>query len=1323
MLNSLPVRLLWRSLNWFTRRAIVALVVTAVLAGLTIIILRYWLLPNIEQHHDRITFSLASAIGNPVAIGKIDGDWQGLRPRLSFSKVRILDEQGQVALMLPEITASVSWLSLFTAQLRLSSLEIDEPELLIRRDARGNVYIGGVAFSKQSGDGDLADWLLRQSRMVVRNATITWLDEQRAAPPLILKKVNLRIESLFSHHKFAMRAVPQGNLSTPLDVRGDFYGKSFDALGEWYGQLFTQLDHTDIAAWRSWLDLPREFNRGRGAVRGWFGLKNGRITQVTADLILRDVSTKLAEDAPEMTLLNVRGRAVWNDLGNGTEISTKRLAVRLQNGVELQPTDFYFRTTLASNTQPAFSEMRANQLQLESLAGMANFMPIGTGLRNQLRIYAPKGNVSNLDMQWQGAIEKPASYKIKGKFENLAVRKSGDIPGFSGLTVDVDGSEASGKLDIKSHQLSIDATGMMREPLFFASLAGKAIWQRKGGEVLFSADNIAVSNDDLAGNLHGSYQTQADTLGILDLTVALARGDARRAARYTPFAAMGKGGNDWLHGALLAGQVKDLHLHIRQNLSNLPLDKTKDTLFELTGRVQDVVVEFDKKWPRIENVSGEVLIRGDKLEVKSPSATTLGMRLQNLTITLPDMMSGDLPLEIKGEAAGASNFFLQYIQQSPVRGYIEGVTDGVNITGNGHLDLSIHIPLLAENETPAQNDTGGASAQKNEHADKQLRVFGILRMQDNDIDFGAGIPLLRKTTGELVFSESSIKASNVTSQILGGTASINIQTGEGGSLHAAVKGRSNLDAFRESVPHHILSYLRGGAAWEVDINVLKKSAQVVISSNLQGISSSLPPPFSKLADEEMPLRLEKKNITDGQDVVVAQLGKLLNARLMRKEENGVMVVKRGTVKFGDQGKSVEAQSLESLRGKDGVRIIGNLPLLSLQGWGALSGATESHSPALPISGINLSVDKLVGYGQTVNGVRIDAVKRGSGLFAQLSGNTLNGEVIWQPNAFESNDKFTVRLRSLQWQGDESPSTFSSGKPGNQASSLQSDQIRLRPDNLPALEISIESLQIKGKQIGRFELVGHPEGRDWRLRRLHVTNPDASITGDGVWRVAQSGTQTQANFQLEIGDAGKILARSGYPNTVKGGSGVLQANLAWAGRPDEFNYATLDGTLKLDTNKGQFLKMDPGIGKLLSIVSLQALPKRITLDFTDIFSDGFQFDNINGNAEVRHGVIDTQDFHIDGSSAKITMKGNIDLNREAQNLQVVILPTLGEGISLISALAAGPVVGISSLIVNKILGNPLDKMASFEYNISGTWADPNVVKVGEIPANAKKNKFH
>ncbi len=1295
MLNSPPVRLIWRSFSWLTRFSIVASGAMAVLMAMAIILLRYWMLPNIELHHDRIAASLASAIGNPVTIGKIEGDWQGLRPRLNFSDVRILDEQRQAALVLPSIDASVSWMSLFTAELRLTSLEIDRPELLIRRDAQGRVYIGGVALSNKSNDKNLANWLLRQSRMVVHQALITWSDEQRAAPPLVLRNVDLRIESLFDHHQFAMHAKPPSELATPLDVRGDFYGKSFDVLSEWRGQIFTQLDHADITAWRPWLDLPKEFSRGRGALRGWLGFEKGGITQITTDLILRNVATKLADDVPEMVLLNLRGRFVWKDLAGGMEISTRKLAMRLQEGVELQPTDFYYRTSTASNTQPASSEIRANQLQLESLAGLANFLPLEADLRTRLHAYAPRGKVSNLNAQWQGTFEKPDSYKIKGKFENLAVRRIGEMPGFSGLSVDVDGSETKGKLNIKSHQLSVDAPGVMPEPLLFGTLTGQADWQRKHGELLINVNNVTVINEDMEGNLHGSYQTKAGTLGLLDLTASLTRGDIRRAARYTPLVALDKEDNDWLKGAMLAGRTKDFHVRVKGNLSDFPLDGTEDALLEIGGHAQDVVMEFDKDWPRIENIAGEFWIRGNKMEVKSPSATIMGARLQNLSVTIKDLQSVDLPLEIKGTATGASDIFLKFIQQSPVRGYIEGFTDGMSASGNGYLDLFLHIPLLG---------------------DKPVKVAGAFRVQNSDIDFGEGVPLLRKTSGELSFTESGMQANGVLAEILGGAASIDVRATSDGVVHATAKGRNNLDVLRKDESHPLLNYLHGSAAWDADISATKKSTQVVVNSSMQGISSSLPQPFGKTADEVMPLRIGKKNATNGQDVITAQLGKLLSARLVRSEENGVMVVKRGTLRFGEQAKSPDTQLMqESWRGKDGVRLIGSLPVLSIHGWNGLVIGAEDSGVTLPITAINMDIEKLIGYGFGINGVHIDAVKRGDKLSAQLSGSAINGEVIWQPHALDTGGKIIARLKNLEWLGEKPPAHESGlAAPDN---SPQTDNA-LRPGNLPALDISIENLHMKGKQIGSFELEGRPDGKDWKMNRLHIINPEASLFGDAVWR--GTNTQTQVKLQLEIRDAGKILARSGYPNTVKGGSGKLEGNLSWAGNPNEFKYATLDGSLKLDTNKGQFLKMDPGMGKLLGILSLQALPKRIALDFTDIFSDGFQFDNINGNASIKSGVMHTNDFRIDGASAEVVMKGSVDLNRETQNLNVVVLPTLGDSVSLLG-FTGGPVGWMGALLVNKVLGNPLDKLASFEYHISGTWKDPNVVKVGEIPVKAKNPK--
>ncbi|MBI5626795.1 MAG: TIGR02099 family protein [Nitrosomonadales bacterium] len=792
----------------------------------------------------------------------------------------------------------------------------------------------------------------------------------------------------------------------------------------------------------------------------------------------------------------------------------------------------------------------------------------------------------------------------------------------------------------------------------------------------------------------------------------MTRGDVKKAARYTPLIALNKAGNDWLNSALLAGHTEDFRIRIKGNLSDFPADGTKNALLEIGGHARDVVLEFDKNWPRIENIAGEFSIRGNKMEVKSSSATMLGAVLRNVTVTLPDMLSGDLPLEINGEASAENSTFLQFIQQSPVRGYIDGFTDGMRISSNGHLDLFAHIPLQGK---------------------KPVKVSGAFRVKDSEIHLGKGMPLLHKTRGEILFTESGMHAKNVSAEILGGAASIKVQTVENGAVHATVRGTSTVDALRNFNPHPLLNYLQGSTVWDADIVIsAKKSTQFTINSSLQGISSSLPQPFTKAADEAVSLRVEKRDIADGQDFIAAQLGSLLNARLERRDKNGAMAIKRGTVIFGgmdnlaDFSKAKKYPSRAKLpaippRSKNGIWLAGSLPELSIQGWDSLISGTAKTSPALlPIEGINLHIEKLTGYGQIIKSLQIDSSRHGDGMAFKLASDALNGEVIWLPRGYEKGSKFSAHLRNLYLVKDEQPEQSSApvktDVPVSPAKTGQADMSR--PNKLPALEVVIENLQVKDKQFGRFELVGHPDGKEWRMRRLYITNPDGSLAGDGVWSTEQENTQTRLNLQLKLSDVGKTLARYSYPNTVKGGSGKLAANLSWAGTPDEFNYASLSGSLKLDTGKGRFLKMDPGAGKLLSILSLQALPSHITLDFTDVFSEGFQFDNINGNAAIKDGVINTQDFHMDGSAAKVTLKGSVDMNSGTQDMRVKVFPTLGDSVSLISAFAAGPAVGIGTLIVNKALGNPLDKLVSFEYNVTGTWNEPNVVKVVKEPVPYK-----
>jgi len=1276
------LRLAWRGLNHLTQFALISAVLLLFAGAGTLLTLRYWVLPDIERYHDDITAMAGEAIGRTVRIGKIEADWHGFRPHLRLTNVRILDKDGQTVLTLSRVENDVAWSSLFAGELRLYSLDLDQPDLKVRRNTKGQLFIAGMPLAGAPANGNsLADWLLDPSRIMVRDARITWLDEKRASPPLVLNNVNLLIDNGWRRHRFAFRAVPPTELASQIDLRGEFYGRTFKELSGWDGRLYTQLDYADVGAWRTWLTLPVPLRRGRGALRGWLGMTDGKITQMTADLALADVRTRLADDLPPLDVNTLRGRVSWRDLPQGIEVSTSKLSLRLRNGFTLPPTDFYLRFADAQGKRPASGEIRANKLDFRSLVTLSDFLPIDRNFKRKLAEFSPRGRIDDLMAKWEnGSDHKLLHYEIKGRFADLSLHRVGDIPGFSGLTGQVDGNDSGGTLSLNAHKLTVDAPEVMKESLLFDRLTAQGNWHsdQQGTEIKFS--NVSVANADMAGSLYGSYHTLPDGPGRVDMTARLTRASVHQVDRYIPLQAIDKAAHDWLAAALVDGQADDFSMRLRGDLKYFPFPESKKGLFQIRAHARNGVLKYDKDWPRIDNIEANLLIEGNRLEVTSPSAETLGEHLQKVSVVIPDLASPDLMLQVRGEAAGETARGLGFIQKSPVRGYISGFTDGMTASGNGLLKLQLDIPLAGNNP---------------------LKVAGRYHFDGNDIDLGGNAPLLRSTSGDLLFSESAAHTENVTTQILGGPAKVDVHTNADGAVSATASGKADFDAMRKLAPLPLWHYLQGGSKWKAQVDMVGGHADIRVSSDLAGLTSTLPAPFAKQADEMIPLHFEQKGIDPQQDTWSLQYGKLFNANFLRQLQDGAWKIKRGTVDFGNTGSKVD---------RDGIWLVGTIPHLSLEGWGALSGMKGGYGDDTAIRGARLQIQEVSGYGQAIHNLHISAYTRNGTLRARLASDDVSGRAVWQP---QGQGKLSVHLKKLvlaEIKDDQSKTTTTQSA------------VPAAGGDSPQLELLVDTLEYKGKQLGKLELQMQQSGGDWLLQRLALTNPDGVFTADGRWHVSASGqASTQANFVLQVDDAGNILARSGYPDSVKGGSGKLTGTFSWNGSPADFNYASLGGKLHIEAGKGRFLKIDPGIGKLLGILSLQALPRHITLDFTDVFSEGFEFDSITGDAQISNGMMLTNNFKMVGSSAKVTMLGRVDLDHETQNLRVRILPTVGDSVSLLGAFAAGPAVGIGTFIANKLLREPLDKLVSFEYNITGTWVDPSVTKVGASKPAATEQK--
>ena len=205
-----------------------------------------------------------------------------------------------------------------------------------------------------------------------------------------------------------------------------------------------------------------------------------------------------------------------------------------------------------------------------------------------------------------------------------------------------------------------------------------------------------------------------------------------------------------------------------------------------------------------------------------------------------------------------------------------------------------------------------------------------------------------------------------------------------------------------------------------------------------------------------------------------------------------------------------------------------------------------------------------------------------------------------------------------------------------------------------------------------------------------------------------------NFKLDIQDAGQLLARFGMKDVVRRGRGRMEGQIAWLGSPLSLDYPSLNGNFVVNVEGGQFLKADPGLAKLLGVLSLQALPRRLALDFRDVFTEGFSFDFIRGDVTIQQGVAATNNLQMKGVNAAVLMDGKADIARETQDIKVVVVPEINAGTASLVATMINPAIGLGSFLAQMFLRQPLMRAATQEFHIDGTWADPHVTRVARSP---------
>ncbi len=407
--------------------------------------------------------------------------------------------------------------------------------------------------------------------------------------------------------------------------------------------------------------------------------------------------------------------------------------------------------------------------------------------------------------------------------------------------------------------------------------------------------------------------------------------------------------------------------------------------------------------------------------------------------------------------------------------------------------------------------------------------------------------------------------------------------------------------------------------------------------------------------------------------------------------------------------------------RPGVWVRGELPQFNFDDWLLLQRRASPGAGGdgeLALDGIDLDVGVLEAFGRRFHAIKVGARRSNHDWRLDLDARELAGSATWTAaSAGAPNGRLSARLSRLV------PPDSGELKPWKEASVGSDEPAAGAANPWPAIDIAAARYFMRGRDVGQLEFVAHPQRADWRIDRMTLVNSGGRVAAEGLWRSAGPDQQTQLDVDVELKDTAGFLSRVGYPDAVKNAPTTIKGQLGWAGAPNKFDYPTLSGAFRIEVGPGRFTKIEPGIGKLLGVLSLQSLPRRITLDFTDVFSDGFAFDEINGDVQIRNGVLMSDNLRLEGPAAKVSISGSADLARETQRLTVRVQPALSSSVSagamllLFANPLVGAAVGAGSLLAQKVLSDPIEQMFSYGYDVTGSWSDPVVTREGEVSATA------
>ncbi len=1255
--------LLWTALTLLT-------VLAAVIVGIGKL-----LMPYSVHYQPELEAWLSKAFNQPVKVESFTGEWKAFGPRISLQGVTLMPDGMQSEIAINKAALDIKPLNALIPGRPLYSFRIIGADLALERLSDGRYVLSGLGVSKKrpgrNSNPGLRDVALN-GEVRLQDISLSFDDPEREIH-LVLSNVNgrLKLDGNRMAAEIQARITDKdrrrvvGDLDAIVHIKLD--KEQHVAEARWHvktgelmlAELVRQLPHHPL--------LPVS---GRLNAEVWGEWQQGSPQEIQGVLDLRDA--KLSSQTGPLVIDHLNSRFNFEFIQRRNwRMNLSDLTVEYE-GQQWQSQRFTVARNIPQNLGLWVS---ADYVELDyplqlTQRIMATYNTLWPGALPQ----RAQGRVTDfdlvLDAKWQ-------LLKTSGQLENGRFWGWGKGPAIEGINAQIAIDAGVGNISFGGQSVKLDWPSVFRRPLFveMADCKLEVLWANRGDWQL-DLNYCRIENDDIsaAGRVR---LASSEGKPVIDINVIMNHGDISRFGDYWPENKMTKKTLHWLRTSLLGGEVSGGRFSMVGDLDDFPFKNHRGRM-QAIAPVENVDLRYAVGWPHVKQVNAVVQFEGPGMDVEGTVGNTAGAVVDKVTARIADFKRP--VLDVKYQTSTPLPTLIGFIKQTPLLDGLALDPDQFEFTGDSEITGHIHTRL-------------GKSVE-------DLQVTGELLLKGNQFTDRSSGTVLDGITGTLNYDREGLKATGLASTYKGFPVSLEITSDWDADEVFRASLHGNLPV-EKVVPDELLkreplfSRASGTGRWDISLSVASvagsedRETWLEIYSGLEGISIDLPAPLKKSVDLSWPL-LVRYPIRAEKNILTAVLPGRLQLKMELSKDDARPI--RAAVQLGGKVKALPEPGL--------FVVGGSTSMFDLDGWIDLTvdrfSETEDDG-GLTLQAASIDAGQVMIFNRQFDNVGLMMSYQDGVITGDFDCPDINGSVRYYKNEEGSHSMSGEFERLLL------PDPVAEGM------TMESD-----PSSMPEMHFYAKEFSYLGLDLGETRIEGYPVKNGFHIESIQAQSPSLIFSARGDWIRDDAGERSDFNIHITSESLGTVLEAMDISSAMQGGQTLIHFDAWWQGPPAAFALERLNGEMDLSVVQGNILTADPGAGRMLGLLSLSELPRRLAMDFRDVFNEGFYFDEAKGTMRFENGTSYTDDLILSSTAADITITGSTDLVAQTFDYEFAVRPGVSKTLPVIGAIAGGPVGAAAGLALQALLRDALGEAAEARYTIRGPWTDPQVEPVEKPP---------